>query len=82
MLLLHSMGFGTNLLFTNSIDVIYFEFFKEYNLTFLANNNKLEGYVDGKLMIEVEDNDNYFEDGMIGLMVENGSVRTDEIKVE
>ena len=25
-------------------------------------------------MIEVEDNDNYFEDGMIGLMVEN--VRT------
>ena len=59
-----------------------FEFFKEYNLTFLANNNKLEGYVDGKLMIEVEDNDNYFEDGMIGLMVENGSVRTDEIKVE
>ena len=49
-----------------------FEFFKEYNLTFLANNNKLEGYIDGKLMIEVEDNDNYFEDGMIGLMVENG----------
>ncbi len=59
-----------------------FEFFKEYDLKFVANNNKLEGYVDGKLMIKVEDNDNYFEHGMIGLMVENGSVRTDAIKVE
>ena len=59
-----------------------FEFFKEYDLKFVANNNKLEGYVDGKLMIKVEDNDNYFEHGMIELMVENGSVRTDAIKVE
>ena len=59
-----------------------FEFFKEYDLKFVANNNKLEGYVDGKLMIKVEDNDNYFEHGMIVLMVENGSVRTDAIKVE
>ena len=32
-----------------------FEFYKDYELRFAVNGNKLSGYVDGKLLIETQD---------------------------
>ena len=49
-----------------------------YNISSNDKYKKLKTFTEVLRLV----NDNYFEDGMIGLMVENGSVRTDAIKVE
>ena len=58
------------------------EFFKDYNLKFKVKGNHLQGFVDGKLMIEVEDNENSFEQGMIGFITENGAIQSESISIE
>ena len=58
------------------------EFFKDYNLKFKVKGNHLQGFVDDKLMIEVEDNENSFEQGMIGFITENGAIQSESISIE
>ena len=58
------------------------EFFKDYNLKFKVKGNHLQGFVDDNLMIEVEDNENSFEQGMIGFITENGAIQSESISIE
>ena len=58
-----------------------FEPFEEYEMRFEANNNILKGFINNKLLIEVEDKTNQFEKGMIGCIVENGTIISDEISI-
>jgi hypothetical protein len=55
------------------------EFFKEYNLKMEVKGNKIFGYVDDKLLLEVEDNNNILENGGAGLVVADGTLVSDEI---
>ena len=50
-------------------------------MRFEANNNILKGFINNKLLIEVEDKTNQFEKGMIGCIVENGTIISDEISI-
>ena len=58
-----------------------FEPFEEYQMRFEANNNILKGFINNKLLIEVEDKTTQFEKGMIGCIVENGTIISDEISI-
>ena len=58
------------------------EFFKDYQLKFKVDGNKLQGFVDNKLLIEVEDKSNPYEEGMIGFLTENGAIQSDSISIE
>ncbi len=58
-----------------------FEFFTDYNLTLQVDNNLIKGYLDGKLIIEVEDNNNPLISGGAGIMAEDGTMCTDEISI-
>ena len=58
------------------------EFFKDYELKFKVDGNKLQGFVDNKLLIEVEDKSNPYEEGMIGFLTENGAIQSDSISIE
>ena len=58
------------------------EFFKDYELIFKVDGNKLQGFVDNKLLIEVEDKSNPYEEGMIGFLTENGAIQSDSISIE
>ena len=58
------------------------EFFKDYELKFKVDGNKLQGFVDNKLLIEVEDKLNPYEEGMIGFLTENGAIQSDSISIE
>jgi len=58
------------------------EFFKDYDLKFKVDGNKLQGFVDNKLLIEVEDKSNPYEEGMIGFFTENGAIQSDSISIE
>ena len=58
------------------------EFFKDYELKFKVDGNKLQGFVDNKLLIEVEDKSNPYEEGMIGFFTENGAIQSDSISIE
>ena len=58
------------------------EFFKDYDLKFKVDGNKLQGFVDNKLLIEVEDKSNPYEEGMIGFLTENGAIQSDSISIE
>ena len=55
------------------------EFFKEYNLKMEVKGNKIFGYVDDNLVLEVEDNNNILENGGAGLVVADGTLVSDEI---
>ena len=55
--------------------------FEKYEMCFEANNNVLKGYINNELLIEVEDKNNQFERGMIGCIVENGTIISDEISI-
>jgi hypothetical protein len=55
------------------------EFFKEYNLKMEVKENKIFGYVDDTLVLEVEDNNNILENGAAGLVVADGTLVSDEI---
>ena len=59
-----------------------FEFYKDYELRFTVNGNKLSGYVDGKLLIETQDKDNSFESGMIGFSAQDGTLSSNSISIE
>ena len=58
-----------------------FEPFEEYFMRFEADNNFLKGFINNELLIEVEDKSNQFEKGMIGCIVENGTIISDEISI-
>ena len=55
---------------------------KEYELKFKVVDNSLQGFVDGKLMIEVEDTSDPFTEGMIGFLTENGAIQSKSISIE
>ena len=59
-----------------------FEFYKQYELKFEVNGNKLLGYVDDKLLIETHDKDNSFETGMIGFVTQDGTLSSNSISIE
>ena len=58
-----------------------FEFFTDYNFTLQVDNNSIKGYLDNKLMIEVEDTKNPLTYGGAGIVAEDGTMCTDEIIV-
>ena len=43
---------------------------------------RIQGFVDNKLLIEVEDKSNPYEEGMIGFLTENGAIQSDSISIE
>ena len=55
------------------------EFFKEYNMKMTVQKNKIIGQINDKIIIEIEDNDNPLLNGGSGLVVENGTLVTDQI---
>ena len=64
----------------NKID-FDFEFFTDYNLTLQVNNGHIKGYLDDKLIIEVEDKNNPLDFGGAGIVAEDGTMCTDQIRV-
>jgi hypothetical protein len=58
-----------------------FEFFTDYDLTLKVIDNKIKGYLDRKLIIEVEDKNNPFNSGGAGIVAEDGTMCTNEITV-
>ena len=75
-LIISKMFYNNTILKEIDFDV---EFFKEYNLKMEVNGNKIFGYVDDKLLLEVEDNNNILENGGAGLVVADGTLVSDEI---
>ncbi|MDA9751175.1 ADP-ribosylglycohydrolase family protein, partial [bacterium] len=65
----------------NEID-FSLEYFKDYDLKFKVDGNKLQGYVDNQLLIEAEDSSNPFEEGMMGFLTENGAIQSNSISIE
>ena len=55
------------------------EFFKEYNLKMTVIKNKIIGHINDKVIIEVEDDDSPFLKGGAGLVVDNGTLVTEQI---
>tara|TARA_B100001057_G_scaffold327029_1_gene327317 strand:- start:466 stop:2628 length:2163 start_codon:yes stop_codon:yes gene_type:complete len=55
------------------------EFFKEYNLKMKLVNNKIIGYIDNKVIIDVDDFDFPFTKGGAGLGVNSGTLVTEQI---
>ena len=58
-----------------------FEFFTDYNLTLQVDNNNIKGYLDSELIIEVEDVNNPLTFGGAGIVAEDGTMCTDEIRI-
>ena len=65
----------------NEID-FNLEYFKDYDLKFKVDGNKLQGYVDNQLLIEAEDSSNPFGEGMMGFLTENGAIQSNSISIE
>ena len=61
--------------------ILNLEFFTDYNLTLQVDNNNIKGYLDGKLIIEAEDINNPLAFGGAGIVVEDGTMCTDEISI-
>ena len=57
------------------------DFFKEYDLKMVVKDNKISGFINNKLMIEVEDTNNILESGGSGFTVADGTLVSDEIKI-
>jgi len=75
-LIISKMFYNNTILKEIDFDV---EFFKEYNLKMEVKGNKIFGYVDDNLVLEVEDNNNILENGGAGLVVVDGTLVSDEI---
>ena len=58
-----------------------FEPFKVYEVRFEAYGKILKGFINNQLLIEVEDKTNQFEKGMIGYIVENGTIISEDISI-
>ena len=58
------------------------EYYKNYSLSLKIENNKLSGFLDNDMVLEYEDTSNVLENGAMGLIVEDGTMVTDEIIVE
>ena len=58
-----------------------FEFFTDYNLTLQVNDNKIKGYLDGKLVIETEDKNNPLSSGVAGIVAEDCTMCTNDISI-
>ena len=56
-----------------------FEFFTDYNLTLQVNKKSIKGYLDNKLLIEVEDKKILLTFGGAGIVVEDGTMCTDQL---
>lgn len=67
----------------NTIKEVDFDvdFFKEYKMSLVINNNKIKGYVDGQLILECEDNQNILDNGGAGFVVSDGTMVSNEIKI-
>ena len=55
------------------------EFFKEYNLKMTVIKNKIIGHINDKVIIEVEDDHFPFLKGGAGLVVDSGTLVTEQI---
>ncbi len=58
------------------------EYYKDYKLSLKVEDNKLSGYLDNKIVLEFTDNSDVLENGAMGLIVEDGTMVTDEVIVE
>ena len=58
------------------------EYYKDYKLSLKVEDNKLSGYLDNKVVLEFTDNSDVLENGAMGLIVEDGTMVTDEVIVE
>ena len=58
------------------------EYYKDYKLSLKVEDNKLSGYLDNKVVLECTDNSDVLENGAMGLIVEDGTMVTDEVIVE
>ena len=54
---------------------------KEYLFSLSVKDNFIRGLVDGILILEYNDDSNMFQNGGIGLVIENGTLSTNEILV-
>jgi hypothetical protein len=54
---------------------------KEYLFSLSVKDNFIRGLVDGILILEYNDDSNMFQTGGIGLVIENGTLSTNEILV-
>ncbi len=59
--------------------VAFSKFFKEYNLKMMLVNNKIIGYIDNQIIIDVDDFDFPYMKGGAGLGVNNGTLVTEQI---
>ncbi len=57
------------------------EYFKNYKLSLKIKDNALSAFLENKLVLEYEDKNNILDSGAIGLIVEDGTLVTDEIVV-
>ena len=58
------------------------EYYKDYKLSLKVEDNKLSGYLDNKVVLEFADSSDVLENGAMGLIVEDGTMVTDEVIVE
>ena len=58
------------------------EYYKDYKLSLKVENNKLSGYLDNRVVLEFTDSSDVLENGAMGLIVEDGTMVTDEVIVE
>ena len=58
------------------------EYYKDYKLSLKVEDNKLSGYLDNKVVLEFTDSSDFLENGAMGLIVEDGTMVTDEVIVE
>ena len=56
-------------------------FFREYKMSLVINNNKIKGYIDGQLILECEDNHDILDKGGAGFVVSDGTMVSNEIKI-
>ena len=61
--------------------IIWVEYFKNYKLSLKIKDNVLSAYLENKLVLEYEDQNNLLDSGAMGLIVEDGTLVTDEIVV-
>ena len=57
------------------------EYFKNYKLSLKIKDNVLSAYLENKLVLAYEDKNNLLDSGAMGLIVEDGTLVTDEIVV-
>ena len=58
------------------------EFNVTYSLTLKVQGQNLQGWVDGKLLFDLADNDQPLEGGAAALLIEEGTLACDTIEIE